>query len=172
MKSKLGVICIILFLFLTGCVNKEFSEILQDERIDILVHQEEVDNGVVIFYVPNIKGEKQKVNFEARFIQKKLFGWEETYDRGGTIGTLKDNLYSMYLKKYSKKSPFPMLFGEFTNPEIETIKIEYENDTKVIEAKIVENNGKHFWFAFIEEDKIKFTIKGYSINGELLEKVE
>jgi len=176
MKSKLGIMCIIVFLFfLTGCENKEFSEILQDERIGVLVHQEEVENGVVIFYVPNIKGDiPPKASFEARFIQKNLFGWEETFDRGGTTGTLENQLYSMYLNKYSKKSPFPMLFGEFTNPEIEKIVFENEKDKKVIEAKIVETNGKHFWFAFIEEpkEKIKFKIKGYSAHGELIEKIE
>ncbi|MBB6451651.1 hypothetical protein HNQ94_000072 [Salirhabdus euzebyi] len=176
MKNNLSsVMCFILFIVLTGCANKEFSEILRDDQIETIVHKEVVDNGVVIFYVPNREGEDSaKVDFEARFIQKNLFGWKATYDRGGTTATLDTNLYSQYLMKNSDKSPFPLLFGEITTPKITTVKIEYGNETKIKEAKIVENKGKKFWFAFIEEpkEKIKYTIKGYSKSGQVIEKAE
>ncbi|WP_053367911.1 hypothetical protein [Bacillus sp. FJAT-27245] len=124
--------------------------------------------------MPNLRGDQPaKASFEALFLEKTTFGWKQTFDRGATSGTLERNLYSQYLSKYSSKSPFPMLFGEITNPRIEKVKIEYGNGQKVIEPKIVTKNDKTFWFVFVEEPKEKETyiIKGFTADGELIETV-
>jgi hypothetical protein len=123
---------------LFGCTNKaELNKIFtQDERIDILIYQEEVENGAVIFYVPKLNGsETAKANFEARFIQKTLLGWKGTFDRGQLSGTLEGNLYSLYLQKGSSKSPFPLLFGEITNPGIEKVMIKIGEEPDFVETK-------------------------------------
>ncbi|WP_316569359.1 hypothetical protein [Neobacillus sp. YIM B06451] len=106
-------------------------------------------------------------------MKNNLFGWEPTFDRGGTSGTLERNLYSQYLPKYSPKSPFPMLFGEITNSAIKKIKIEYGNTPSVIEPKIVTKNEKTFWFVFVEEpeEKETYIIKGYTNSDELIETI-
>ncbi len=74
MKKLYFVIVAMLFL-LVGCSKENsLNEILQDDRIDRLIHQEEVDNGVVLFYVRKFKGnESAKFSLETQFVKKTKF---------------------------------------------------------------------------------------------------
>ncbi|WP_349409847.1 hypothetical protein [Pseudalkalibacillus sp. SCS-8] len=167
---------IITIVLLGGCSNEEsFNKILQDDRIETLVHQEEVDHGVVLFYVPAITSEEEPAaRFEARFIKKTLFGWEATFDRGGTSSGVDDTkLFSQYIQGDEGDSPFPLLFGEVTDLTIKRIVIQYSDGVET-EAKTVQNNGEHFWFAFVDEptEKMKYTITGFSEDGEVVETIE
>jgi peptide methionine sulfoxide reductase MsrB len=176
---KLLIITLILFLililFLRSNNDKELNAILQDERIRTIIHQEEVPNGIVIFYVPNIKGDgTAEASFEARFIKKTITGWKATLDRGGTSGTLDQDIYSQYLTKFDSKSPFPMLFGEITNPNIEKIMVQYQDGQKVNHVKTIKEKGEHIWFVFVDEPKEETTyiIKGFTSSGQLIETIE
>ncbi|MBU8907486.1 hypothetical protein [Desertibacillus haloalkaliphilus] len=170
MKIKLFAIGTILLLLLSGCNNeKEFNEILQDERIQLLIHQEKVDNGVVLFYVPNITGEGEDI--EARLIEKTLLGWEASlFHRGG--GSSLHAIPTIFLPKMGDKS---LLFGFYPNSNIDEIKVEYKHEDvlKEVQAKAIENKERHIWFAFVKQPKVKtvYTIKGFS-NGELVETVK
>ncbi|OIJ14251.1 hypothetical protein BKP35_07050 [Anaerobacillus arseniciselenatis] len=170
MKVKIFAFGIVFLLLLVGCNNeKEFSEILQDERIQLLIHQEKVDNGVVLFYVPNTTGDGEAI--EARFIEKTLLGWEASLlHRGGGSSLLA--IPTIFLPKMGEKS---LLFGFHPNNAIDEIKVEYKHGgvLKEVEANTIENKERHIWFAFVEQPKVKtiYTIKGY-FNGELIETVK
>jgi hypothetical protein len=169
------VLFVILIQFLRSNSEQELNAILQDERIRTLIHQEEVPNGIVIFYVPNVKGDgTAEASFEARFIKKTITGWKATLDRGGTSGTLDQDIYSQYLAKLDSQSPFPMIFGEISNPNIEKIMVEYQDGQKVNDVKTIKEKGEHIWFAFVDKPKEETTyiIKGFSSSGQLIETIE
>jgi hypothetical protein len=170
-----SILFLLLIQFLRSNNEKELNAILQDERIRTLIHQEEVPNGIVIFYVPNIKGDgTAEASFEAKFIKKTITGWKATLDRGGTSGTLDQDIYSQYLTKFDSKSPFPMLFGEITNPNIEKIMVEYQDGQKVNHVKTIKEKGEQIWFVFVDEPKEETTyiIKGFTSSGQLIETIE
>jgi hypothetical protein len=177
-------ICILLtFMFILFACNK--SKTLTEQRIhemidegfsksnNVLLHKEKVENGIVVFYGDN----DVKNAFGVRFIKKTLFDWEATYDRGGGgFGSAMENIDSIYLPKYTKKSPFPLLFGIITDTNIAEIKVEYnyKGDIKEIQAKTIKDSDRYIWFAFVNEplEHTIYTIKGYSKSRNLVETVE
>ncbi|MCF6409735.1 hypothetical protein [Pseudalkalibacillus salsuginis] len=167
MKRKFIAIGLLFLLILFGCnKEKEYKEILNDERIDTLIHQEKVGEGVVLFYIPNVTSDGELI--EARFIEKTLFGWEaSSSDRGG--GSSLQSIPTIFLPRMSGQS---LLFGFNPNKNINKITVEYKygEDAKEIQAKTIEDNEIHIWFAFVEMPKVKtlYTIKGYS-DGKLIE---
>lgn len=175
MKKIFFVIVAMLFL-LVGCSKENsLNQILKDDRIDRLIHQEEVDNGVVLFYVKKFKG-YESVNFslETEFVKKTLFGWKKTMDRAGFTDSSQLEIFGQYANKFDEESPFPMIFGRITNPRIEQIKVEFGDKPKEIRVKTIRGKEDYIWFAFVEEPKEKtiYTIKGYSKNGEVVETFE
>jgi hypothetical protein len=138
----------------------------------LILHKEKVENSLVVFY-----GD-YKINnsLEVGFMKKKLFGWEETLDRGGGgFGIPNHNISSIFLPKMDKKSPFPLLMG-LTNGEIAKVEVEYSyrGDFKKETAKTIQGKDRYFWVAFVEEPRETtiYKIMGYSSNGELVETIE
>jgi hypothetical protein len=143
------------------------------ERDNIIFHKEKVEHGLVVFY-----GDYESSNtLGVRFMKKKLFGWEATFDRGGGgFGSLVEHIHSIFLPKMDKKSPFPILMGLITNSEVKQIEVEYKygGDVKKVTAKTIQGKDRYIWFAFLDEPKEKTTYKimGYSSTGDLIETIE
>jgi hypothetical protein len=183
MKKLIWLVVLIVFTFLIIIATN--SKTLTDQQVhkmidegfsesnNILFHKERVDNGLVVFY-----GDYEINNtLGARFMKKKLFGWEATFDRGGGgLGSPVDNISSIFFPKMDKKSPFPLLMGLITNSEIAQIEVEYKygRDTEKVKGKTILGKDRYIWFAFVEEPKEKtiYKIMGYSSTGELLETIE
>jgi hypothetical protein len=161
LKRKSYAIVVIFLLILVDCnKEQEYNEILQDERIDTLIHQEKMDKGVVLFYIPNVKSDGELI--EAMFIEKTYFGWKaSSLYRGG--GSSLQPIPTIFLPRMSGKS---LLFGFNPNENIDEIKVDYRyrNSFKEIQAKTLTNKKRHIWFAFVEEPKVEthYTIKGFS----------
>ncbi|MHB1167646.1 MAG: hypothetical protein ACYC4E_02715 [Carboxydocellales bacterium] len=45
-----------------------------------------MDDGVLVFHIPDIKGDKAESKLGAEFVRKVLIGWEVSY-KGGTYST-------------------------------------------------------------------------------------
>lgn len=174
------IVCIVLLICVVNN-NKSLTEQRIHELIDegfsksdnILLHKEKVDNGIVVFY-----GDIENENtLGVRFIKKKLLNWEATYDRGGGgFGGSMESISSMYLPRYSSKSPFPLLMGLISDRKIAEIKVEYKYKgvVKEVKAKTIQGNDRYIWFAFVDEplERTIYTINGFSKQGEMVETVE
>jgi hypothetical protein len=176
--SGIAVLIVLTLLIISATSSKALTDQQIHKMIDegfsesnnIILHKEKVVNGLVVFY-----GEYEINNsLGVRFMKKKWFGWQATYDRGaGGFGGPLNNIHGIYIPKMDKKSPFPILLGIITNSEIAQIEVEYryKNDFKKIKAKTIQGKDRYVWFAFVDEPKREtiYKIKGYSSNGDLVE---
>lgn len=160
----------ILVLLLAGCSSDEGHLQIIDERGDThIIHTEEVGNGVVVFFIPDINEGKYS-GVEASFIKKTIFGWKGTHDRGEHSWVDNDELSSQFLYKSDDKSPFPMLYGAINNPNIKEVKIINLYNNNLIQAKIVENEEQRLWYVFLKQPKkeTEFEIQGLTDDGEVV----
>lgn len=172
MKNKLitfSVILVLILIIITTIImgkgEKTIEEALKVDNqnpINIL-HEEEVSNGVVVFY-----NHPNKDDLNAHFIKKKLIGWEYVY--GGVQGEI-----SLVIEKRAvvvnsfpkiKNTPFPMFYGIVGNPDIVKIRVIGTESKKEYDAKIVSENN--IWILFMEE----FEDESYDIIGVSVDDIE
>ncbi|MBM7571930.1 DUF4871 domain-containing protein [Aquibacillus albus] len=181
LSSASFILMILIMPFLINIIQDSTGNLSKDESIrqivneldyDTILHQEEVNNGVVVFYIPNIETDDDDTNLSelsAIFIKKTLLGWEGTNDRGGYSSNIGEDITSQYLPKSNRQSPFPMLYGEINNQEVDRIKvINLENNAEYhAETVIMENH--HIWFVFLDEmEEGKYEIQGLSETNEMI----
>lgn len=159
---------VLLFLIsvLSACASEEdLTKQIKELDYDV-VHIEEVEDGVVVFHKPGNVGEEQTVSsMGAHFIKQNPFEWEVTNDQGTYMSGIDKPIFSQYLLKSDKISPFPMLYGEIKDPIIHIIRVVNEQDpTTYEEATVMERNGHRFWYLFLDEptDPTTFEIQGLS----------
>lgn len=132
-------------------------------NVDRIIYQTEVENGVVVFYENNVGDDAYTIN--AEFVKHNLFGWKWVYG-GGFSG------YSGQYFQSVSGTPFPMIFGEVKNNEIEKIKVldKEHNETKLVD--IVGNDDHRIWYIFLDETSgPNFDIMGMSASGEIVESI-
>jgi hypothetical protein len=164
----------ILIILLSGCSSDDgYFQIIDEQGYNNIIHTEKLDNGVIVFYLPDNmknKADEEATGLSASFIKKTHFGWLETFDRGGHSSSEKLELTSQYLYKSDDKSPFPMLFGVINNPKIKEIKIINSENSNPIQAKIIDNEEQRIWYSFLNQQKedAEFEIQGLTDDGEIL----
>ncbi|GAA0337785.1 hypothetical protein GCM10008967_30060 [Bacillus carboniphilus] len=166
--SKLFYILVLLSLMfvLSACASEE-DLTKQIEELDYdVIHIEEVKEGVVVFHKPENVGEDQTVSsMGAHFIKQNPFEWEVTNDQGTYMSGIDKPIFSQYLLKSDKTSPFPMLYGEIKDPIIHIVRVVNEQDPSTYEeATVMERNGHRFWYLFLEAptDPTTFEVQGLS----------
>lgn len=89
---------ILIILLLSGCsFEKGYFQIIEEQGYNNIIHKEKMENGVVVFYIPdnmNNNVDEEYSALGASFIKKTLFGWTETLDRGGHSSTDNSELSS------------------------------------------------------------------------------
>ncbi len=161
-------------LFISGCTEGKAKESILDalseiEEYESIFHHKKVENGVVVFYEPKSEGSSP---LSAAFIQKTSGGWEATLDRGGHTKTSSPFTSHQLMMQANENSPFPMLYGKVTNPDVKYVRITLEE--KEIKPKTLHSQGKHIWYAFMEKptDGSSLIINGLSEQFEVIETVE
>ncbi|WP_078551553.1 hypothetical protein [Bacillus alkalicellulosilyticus] len=153
--------------------EERIYEILAENGFKQILHQEETKNGVVVFYIPDIKTDNDHEtvsDLSAIYIERTWFGWKGTIDRGGYSTSVDRAITSQYLGRSgkSKNSPFPLLFGEIHQPEISTIQVVNKGNERIDEAKVITTDNNTIWFLFIDENIREISIQGLDVNGNLI----
>ncbi|MFT4415803.1 hypothetical protein ACLM5H_18245 [Fredinandcohnia humi] len=159
---------------LAGGFNKDesFRNILNDLDYDKIIHQEEVANGVIIFYDPKI--ETSKVNditseLSAVFIKETFFGWEKTNDKGGFSSGLNGEISRQFLPKMDRNSPFPMLYGEILNPDVNQVKVINLKNNRNYNVETVITESHRIWFAFLDENHEElYEVQGFTKSNKFV----
>lgn len=157
----------------TGIFSKDESirQILNELEYEEILYQEKVEKGVVVFYIPKIEtNDATNISeLSSIFIKKTPFGWEGTYDRGGYSSSIREDITSQYLPKSNSQSPFPMLYGEINNPEVNKIKIINSTNNNVYQAETVMADGHQIWFVFLDENQeVAYEVQGFSKTNEII----
>lgn len=153
-------VLIILSIIILGKGENTIEEALNvDNKHSInILHQEEVSNGVVVFY-----NKPNKDNLHAHYIKKKLIGWEYVYGGVQSDVSLGIEKRGFVVNSFSKvkNTPFPMLYGIVGDSEISKIRVIGTELKREYEAKIVGENN--IWILFMEEfDEESYDIIGVS----------
>jgi hypothetical protein len=97
-------------------------------------------------------------------VKKTLWGWKWVW--GGEHSDSASMGFSAQYFPYSKDAPFPLVFGEIKDQQINHIKVMEKDRTNDKEAKIVGSGTDLMWFAFLDKSEgPNFTITGLSSGG-------
>lgn len=183
-KVQLILMLICLFL-LTGCSNvkvtngKTLDEVIQKSpslNRSIILQKEFLENGVIVFHIPNIMGDDDaKSTLGAEYVSHTLWGWEVSYKGGSYSSGISQTMYYQYFPK-TTNSPFPMVYGEITEPKITKVLVaDLQNKTKqggkIINVKKAPGikNDMRIWYALLDKSHgPTIEIDGMTANAEVL----
>ncbi len=151
MKEKLVVIVAILVLCFMGGIyffhtNKDAATVEEaikqsGRHADIMLYQEKVKNGVLVFFKSDVGNNEYALN--AGFVKKSLFGWKWVW--GGSTGENEQYFPSV------KGTPFPLLFGEIIDNAIKQVIISDKEHSYAKTADIEGSGNDRIWFVFPDE---------------------
>ncbi len=187
MKKSIFFIVFIISIFLVGCsigephsiIGKTVEEVLNEGRnISTILHKEELKNGVLVFYIPDIRGESKAVSqLSVEYLEKTLRGWRFSYNGGGYSTGIDDLVHFERLHNDNdKNTPLPLFYGEIKGLDIqEVLLIDLETEVKK-EANIIDigrkpgmDNDMRVWYVTIDEpENSNFIIQGLGSSGEIL----
>lgn len=128
-------------------------------KITMVIHEEEVKGGVVVFY-------KDASVINSGFVKKNIWGWHWVWG-GGHSG------YSHQYFPSADGTPFPMLFGEIRDSEVKIVRIIDPAKKTEKDSRIVSNDGTRLWFAFLDKSEgPRFKILWLSGQGKILNSEE
>lgn len=145
-----------------------------------ILHGAEVEDGVLIFYRDPNESRNICVNYEKR----GLTGWKHI--RGGGAAVKEDTqdlswcwfVLESENRKGNTDLTLAVLFGEIDNPDIATIKVKANIDTKNIKiqkpliektAQIIDCEKTRLWYVITDKDmSTAMKVYAYSASGQLL----
>lgn len=128
-------------------------------HVDIVLHQEDVKNGVIVFYKTDVG---EGYDYCADFVKKTLLGWKWVW--GGGYG----GSHELYFQDVDG-TPFPMLYGDITDPETTTVTIKETTHNKSVDAQIVGPSDDRIWFVLLAPtDEPEFEIVSLTEEGAVL----
>jgi len=170
-KGIVSTCMFILTVMFLGCSDQDSVLDALSERsgYKAIFHHEKVENGMVVFYEPDIGGAS---SVAASFVQKTSSGWQETKGNGGH--SIDPNAFttSQMILQSNEDSPFPVLFGEITNPDVEEVKIKLGKTE--MQPKMIHTQGHRIWYVFVDESAkySTFLIEGLSKDHEVIDTLE
>jgi len=174
------ILILTIAVLVTGCSGAKtlkgstLEEVIsKSERLNnsVIVHIENLNNGALIFHIPNINGDKPESRLGAEFLKKTPTGWEVS-DKGGAYSSgIPQPFYCQYLPS-DGDSPFPMLYGEIKDTKIDSIVVKNTDDKVEGKTKIIRVSRKpgishdmSIWYIFLNETgNGKFNVEGLSNN--------
>lgn len=180
-RTQQSIIAAIIVIILGGIViypslfrekEKTIEEAVEKSGRDIVkvIHEERLKDGVVVFFYKGINGGRDHT-MAAGYVKKTFGGWEWVY--GGEHSEPGQSItaqYFPYTRDASLETPFPLAFGEITNPKIVKIRLQTENWKGQKEARIVEDETTKIWYVFLSRSEGYVTkVIGYSESGEIID---
>jgi hypothetical protein len=134
-----------------------------------VIHEEKVKGGEVVFFYKSINGGKE-ATMAAGYIKKTFLGWE--WIIGGEHSRASSEPGQSLTAQFfpaTNGTPFPLAFGEISDPQIVRVKIQTDKGTKDKETSIVKNGTTRIWFVFLNPSDGHLTkVIGQSQDGQIL----
>jgi len=132
-----------------------------------VIREEKVKGGEVVFFYKSINGGKD-YTMAAGYIKKTLWGWEWVIGGEGLHAGLGRSITAQYFPP-TQNTPFPLAFGDVSDPQIVRISVQTEIGTTDKETSIVENGTTRIWYVFLNpSDGHLTTVIGQSQSGQIL----
>lgn len=165
----LGVILI--YLSPSKATGKTIEQAIEKSgrQVITVIHEEKIKGGEVVFFYKSINGGKDST-VASGYIKKTFWGWEWViggeHSRAGVEPG--QSLTAQYFPA-TKGTPFPLSFGEISDPKIVRVRVQTDKGTTDRETSIVENGMTRIWFVFLNPSDGPLTkVIGQSQSGQIL----
>jgi len=162
---------IIIYLLPSKATGKTIEQAIDKSGRQVvkIIHEEKVNGGEVVFFHKSING-GMDATMAAGYIKKSFCGWEWViggeHSRAGVESGL--SLTAQYFPT-TKGTPFPLAFGEISDPQIVRVRVQTDKGTTDKETGIVENGTTRIWFVFLNHSDGPLTkVIGQSQSGQIL----
>ena len=134
-----------------------------------VIHEEKVKGGEVVFFYKSINAGKSST-MASGYIKKTFWGWE--WVSGGELSRASvepgQSLTAQYFPA-TKGTPFPLSFGEISDPQIVRVRVQTDKGTTDKETSIIENGTARIWYVFLNPSDGPLTkVIGQSLSGQIL----
>lgn len=184
LKKIIAIMFLIITFLFSGCSSQQITKgntldeaISKSDRLNksTILHKEVLEEGVLVFHIPDIKGDKAESRLGAEFVRKVLFGWEVSYKGGAYSSGIKQPLYGQYFPAF-EDSPFPMVYGEIKDSNINKVVVKEPGSKLEKQARIINVKRKPamerdmvLWYVFLDRINGKsLDIKGMTANNEVI----
>ncbi|TYS58480.1 hypothetical protein FZC74_11770 [Sutcliffiella horikoshii] len=139
-----------------------------------ILHIEEVESGVVVFFTYDNKKEINIETVSAMFVKQTKYGWEDPAE-GGEYAIIDQTYISHeFISPINEDSPFPLVFGKIISSDISEVllrKVDTKQDIKT--EKIVSKSGERYWFTFADiKPNEMFEIHGLTRDGQIIYSID
>ncbi|ART75102.1 hypothetical protein B4U37_03155 [Sutcliffiella horikoshii] len=139
-----------------------------------ILHIEEVESGVVVFFTYDNKKEINIEMVSAMFVKQTKYGWEDPAEGGEHAIIDQTYISHEFISPINEDSPFPLVFGKIISSDISEVllrKVDTKQDIKT--EKIVSKSGERYWFTFadIKPDEM-FEIHGLTRDGQIIYSID
>jgi len=136
-------------------------------QVEKVIHEEKVKGGETVFFYKSINGGKD-YTMAAGYIKKTLWGWEWVIGGEGSHAGPGQLITAQYFPS-TQNTPFPLAFGDVSDPQIVRISVQTEKGTTDKETSIVENGTTRIWYVFLNPSDGPLTkVIGQSQSGQIL----
>jgi hypothetical protein len=153
---------------------ERLEEILAPYEYDEILHVEEVDEGVVVFFTGYIQKEIKIEVLNATFIRKTKDSWEESKEGAEHAIIDQADISHEFISPTTEDSPFPMVFGKITNADISKVLVRKVESKQEYEAEVIySESGRKYWFAIVDiEPDEMFELHGVTREGQLIYSID
>ncbi|WP_168122560.1 hypothetical protein [Paenibacillus sp. HB172176] len=160
-----------------AAIEKQYG----DGYVDYLIREKLVSGGEVVFSIGDLESEQPLI--EANYVKKNANGWVWGYGGGFGASNIRPGLTDEEARETAPyfeyfpdtegsqfgNSPFPMIYGIVTNPEITRITAKDASGLEKQAEKIeVERNFSLFYVFVDKEQGPLFDVIGYDADGKVL----
>lgn len=189
--KRLFSLMLLVAIFIVGCSigekekdkpiikGKTLEEIISkiDRNIFLILHKEEVQNGILVFYIPDTHGNSGvESKIGVGYLKKTPFGWEMSYKGGAYSTGIEQAIHYEFLPDdKNENTPLPMFYGDIKEPDIKQVfVVDLKNGTEK-QAKIISVDKKadmtsefDIWYVLIDTFQgPNYEIKAITEDGEV-----
>ena len=162
---------ILIYLLPSKATGKTIEQAIEKSGRQVVkvIHEEKVKGGEVVFFYKSINAGKNST-MASGYIKNTLWGWEWVCGGEHSRASVEpgQSLTAQYFPA-TKGTPFPLAFGEISDPQIVRIRIQTEKGTTDKETSIVENGTTRIWLVFPNPSDGPLTkVIGQSQSGQIL----
>lgn len=159
----------LIYLLPSNATGKTIEQAIEKygRQVEKVIHEEKVKGGETVFFYKSINGGKD-YTMAAGYIKKTLWGWEWVIGGEGSHAGPGQLITAQYFPS-TQNTPFPLAFGDVSDPQIARISVQTEKGTTDKETSIVKNGTTRIWYVFLNPSDGPLTkVIGQSQSGQIL----